>query len=234
MSLMVLAALLAVDPTPASEVLDEKERVDIQQLDHVRLSLPTQQDVDAWQSPGLRVQLGYGYSVVHGWGAAWSFRSQSVMLRPGVRIDRYWALGVALLYGTGPGGVRWSVTAEPSFHPWRQLALTVGLGYGGLAVSGGGPSSGLRGPDQVVSRNLTDGETMETCTGSAVSSLLRAEYLFVVGPLFATGPYVQGSGQWTRCQETFGRIEPETGRPVVLTQWWRQAGVSMGWWFAWR
>jgi hypothetical protein len=234
MPLTLLGLLLAVDaPPPEPPVMDDRARVALAQTDNVRLSLPTEQDVEAWQRPGLRVALGYGQSVVGGWGPAPSFRGFAVMFRPSVRIDRWWGLGVAMLYGSATGGLRWSVTAEPTFYPWRQLALSVGLGYGGLSVSGSGPPGQPRG-SEMVSRTLSDDERLRDCDGSAVSSLLRAEYLFVVGPLFATGPYLQGGAQWTRCHQTLTSDDPETGRPIVLTQWWRQASVTLGWWLTWR
>jgi hypothetical protein len=241
-ALLALASLAAEAPSvvappsaPEARILDERERVEIEQTDNVRLSLPTQDDVEAWRSPGLRVQLGYGYAKLQGSGPAWSFASHSVSLRPSVRIDRYWALAVTMLYGTGPGGVRWSLTAEPTFFPWRQLALSVGLGYGGLSITDpNAPTGRLRGPDEVISRNLAGDEKLQSCTGSALSTVLRAEYLFVVGSLFSTGPFVQAEGQLTRCRATFGRTDPETGRSIVLTQWWRQQGATLGWWFAWR
>jgi hypothetical protein len=233
--LVLLAATAPAPPPPVPHVLDEKERAALEQTDVVRLSLPTESDAAAWAAPGLRVQLGYGYGRVAGSGPAWSWRGHNVLLRPSVRLDEHWGLGVAMLYGTAPGGVRWSVTAEPTFFLWRQTAVTVGLGYGGLSVSDpfafGGRSPG---PDEVVSRDLADDETLHSCTGSAVSGLLRIEHLFVAGPLFASGPMVQGQGQWTRCQATFGRTNAETGRPVVLTQWWRQSSLMFGWWLAWR
>jgi hypothetical protein len=243
MSLTATATALAllrlgpapVAPAPAEQPLDEKERALIEQTDNVRLSLPTESDVQAWATPGLRLQLGYGYGHIFGSAPAWSFGSHSVILRPSVRIDPRWSIGVGLLYGTGPKGLRWSVTAEPTFQIWRRLALTVGLGYGGLSISDpSAPSGRLRGPDEVVSRDLADDERLQSCTGSALASLLRAEYLFIAGPLFATGPYVQLSAQWTRCQATFGRVDAETGRPIVLSQWWQQEGATLGWWFAWR
>ena len=56
----------------------------------------------------------------------------------------------------------------------------------------------------------------------------------MVGPLFASGPYVQAQGQWTRCGWTDELTDRETGRSVVLTQWWRQGGATVGWWLAWR
>jgi hypothetical protein len=229
------AAAPAAAPPPRVHVIDEKERVALQQTEHVRLSLPTQGDVDAWHAPGLRVQLGYAYGLVQGYGPAFSFRSHSFLLRPSVRIDERWAAGVALLFGTGPNGVRWSATAEPTFFPWRQLAVSVGVGYGGLLVSDSSVSTGgLRGPNEPVSRDLTGDERLNSCTGSALSTMARAEYLFVAGPLFSSGPFVEASSQWTRCQASFGRADPETGQAIVLSQWWHQSAVDFGWWFAWR
>jgi hypothetical protein len=222
-------------PAPVVHVVDEKERIALAQTDNVRLSLPTQSDRDAWQNPGLRVQLGYGYGIVKGTGPAFSFHSQTALLRPSVRLDRHWGLGVELLYGTGPNGVRWSVTAEPTFFAWRGLALSAGLGFGGLMVSNpNAPSGTLQGAAVTVSRNTVEGERLQSCSGSALTSAVRAEYLFVAGALFASGPYAQWNGQWTECTATYGRTDAETGMPIVLTQWWQQQGVTFGWWFAWR
>jgi hypothetical protein len=222
-------------PAPIVQVMNEQERIALQQTDEVRLGLPTQSAVDAWRNPGLRVQLGYGYGIVRGVGPAFSFRSQTALLRPSVRLDRYWALGIGLLYGTGPNGLRWGGTLEPTFYPWRDLAVTVGAGYGGLLVSDPNASSGtLQGTPVTVSRDLVAGERLTSCEGAALTALARVEYLFVVGPLFATGPFAQANGQWTHCQNTLGDTDPETGRPIVLTQWWTQRSATFGWWLAWR
>jgi hypothetical protein len=237
LSLIALFLAATAPEPPPPRILDEKELVDRTGTDQVRLSLPTQADFDAWRSPGLRLQLGYGYGLQHGWGPAPSFNSHSVTLRPSVRLDDRWALGVALLYGTGPVGARWSVTAEPTFYLWRELALTVGLGYGGLVVVNPRPVVDAgRSPAEVVSRDLRDDEALSSCAGSALSAVARLDHIFVVGPLFATGPFLQGNAQWTRCHESpgLGTVDNETGRPVVLSQWWRQAGLTFGWWLAWR
>jgi hypothetical protein len=228
------APVVAAPAVAPSHVIDEKERVDLEQTENVRLSLPTESDRQAWESPGLRVSIGYGTGAMRGFGPAWSFSSSGVTLRPMVRIDRHWGLGVSMFYGSAPNGVRWSVTAEPTLYLWRQLAVSVGLGFGGLTVSDFSiPSLGFAGRE-VVSRDVIEGEKLSSCEGSAATSVLRAEYLFVVGALFATGPYLQGNAQWTRCQQRFGPPDPETGVPVSLTQWWRQAGWTAGWWFVWR
>jgi len=218
-----------------THVMDENERVALEQTDNVRLSLPTQGDLDAWASPGLRLQLGYGFGSVYGTGPALSWKSKAVMLRPSLRLDRRWSIGVAMLYGGGPSGIRWSITAEPTLHLWRQLSISAGLGYGGLMVSSpNAPTGRLVGANEAVSRNLADDEKLNSCEGAALSAGLRAEYLMVVGPLFATGPYAQIFSQWTRCEATFGRSDPETGTPVTLTQWWQQSSTNFGWWLAWR
>jgi hypothetical protein len=228
-----LHLLVAADQSQVRQVStrDEKERVALSQTEVVRLSLPTQEDVAAWASPGLRVSLGFGLDRFVGSGPAWSWTGPSVTLRPSLRLDQRWGLGVAMSYGSGPGGVRWSVTAEPTFTPWRQLAIGVGLGFAGLSVA----KAGVRpAPPSVVSRELEEGEELGSCSGSALSSLVRVEYLFVVGPLFASGPFLQAQAQWTRCQSVGGPDDRESGRPVVMTQWWRHGGASVGWWLTWR
>lgn len=228
---LALAALAAAPPPPEVRVIDEKERVRLQQTDVVRLSLPTQADVDAWASPGLRVALGYGYGSIQGRGAAFSFDSHSFALRPSVRLDAHWGAGLTMMYSTGPNGLRWSVTAEPTFYPWRQLALSIGVGFGGLMVTDftidNSPSVG--GDD--VGRDLAQSEQLGECHGSAFSSLARAEYQFVAGSLFSSGPFVQGLAQVTRC---LLKWSGDGSSSTVYSQWWTMTGYTFGWWLSWR
>lgn len=235
-------AAAATPPAPATtqpaaapivHVVDEKERAQLEQTDNVRLSLPTESDRAAWARSGLRVALAYGYGIVTGAGPAWSFRSSSAMLRPSFRLDQRWELGVAMLYGIGPNGVRWSVTIEPTLFVWRQLGISAGVGYGGLFISKADVNTGSL-PTETVSRTLSSSEHLSSCTGSALTTAIRIEYLFVVGSLFASGPFVDLNEQWTGCGQSFGQTDQETGRSVVLTQWWRQTTTTFGWWFAWR
>jgi hypothetical protein len=225
-----LTALAAQSSLHDQYVVDDKQRVAGVQTEVVRLSLPTEGDREAWGTPGLRLQLGYGHGLIEGAGPAWSWRSHGVVLRPSLRLDDRWAIGLGMLYGSGPGGLRWSVTAEPSFLPWRQLAVTVGLGMGGLMVS---EPQGRPFAPELVSRTIGADERLGRCDGSAVSALVRMEYLFVAGPLFASGPFAQAEAQWTLCRERMG-MNDEDGRRVTLTQWWRQRGATFGWWLAWR
>jgi hypothetical protein len=227
------AAPSATAPAPIVHVVDEKERVELEQTDNVRLSMPTESDRAAWASSGLRVALGYGYGIVTGAGPAWSFRSQTALIRPSFRLDEHWELGVTMLYATGPGGVRWSVTAEPTLFLWRQLGISAGVGYGGLFISNSNVNTGTL-ASETVSRTLSDSDHLSSCTGSALTSALRAQYLFVTGSLFASGPFADLNEQWTECTQSFGQVDKETGRAVVLTQWWRQTTATFGWWFSWR
>ena len=76
--------------------------------------------------------------------------------------------------------------------------------------------------------------TCELCNGSGWVGQARVEYLFVVGPLFATGPYLVADGQWTGCTEDFSRTDRETGETAVGRQWWLHLGGAVGWWLSWR
>ncbi|MFN7134185.1 MAG: hypothetical protein ACK4N5_19050 [Myxococcales bacterium] len=216
---------------PVEKTLEE--RATILELDEVRLSLPTEEDAEAWAAPGLRIALAYRFSLVRGTGPAWSGNEHGFVLRPQVRIDERWALGASFQYGFGDG-IQWAASFEPTFYPTRQLGLTVGLGYAGLYVFRG-PQFITPQPSEVASRTITDDRVLSYCEGSGLASLARAEYLFVAGPHFATGPFAQANMQWTACETdlAFGN-DPETGRPIVGTQWWRQQGASFGWWFSWR
>ena len=75
---------------------------------------------------------------------------------------------------------------------------------------------------------------MVACSGVGVAGLLRASYLWVLGPLSATGFALQTDGQWTACVENVGRVEPDTAQSIVRRQWWSNAGGSLTWVISWR
>ncbi|HEY0707674.1 MAG TPA: hypothetical protein VGG33_12805 [Polyangia bacterium] len=213
----------------------EKARARLAQTDNVRLSLPTEDDARAWTRPGFRIQLGYAFGRLYGQGPAWSFPSHALLVRPALRLSSAAAVGVTLLYGSGPRGLRWSVTPELTFHPWRGLALSAGAGFGGFEISDpNAPLGRLDRQTLMTSRELTRDEGLRGCSGMALSSVGRAEYLFVAGPLFASGPFLQAGLQWTECRETLELTEASAGRAVVLSQRWRHWGANGGWWFTWR
>lgn len=224
------ATARANEAPPEPQVKSERDLVEDGYV--LRLSLPTEADADAWMEPGFLVQLGFSMGALRGTGAALSFPTTSFQLRPRVRIDRWWSLATTFsfsLVGGDFSGLRWSATIEPVFHPLRQLGIAVGVGYGGLNVFGGGNDFG----EFTGQETITNGAHISPCAGGALSTLMRADYLFVVGPLFATGPFVTAEGQWTRC-EIYGGNDNETGLRHTRRQWWSQVGGSAGWWLTWR
>ena len=72
------------------------------------------------------------------------------------------------------------------------------------------------------------------CSGTGVIATLRAEYTFLVGELFATGPALTADVQWTGCVETLTRVDPDTGAAIVLRQYWRHASLGASWMVWWR
>lgn len=227
----VTAIASAAEAAPEPQVKSERDLVEDGYV--LRLSLPTEADEDAWMDPGFLVQLGLSKGTLRGIGAAFSFPTTSFQLRPRVRIDRWWSLATtfSFSFANGPDvdGLRWSATIEPVFHPIRQLGIAVGVGYGGLNVFGGGNDFG----EFTGQETITNGTHISPCEGGALSTLMRADYFFVVGPLFATGPFVTAEAQWTRCERYRGD-DTETGLRHTRRQWWTQVGGSAGWWLTWR
>lgn len=219
---------------PATRPLDEKARAAQGQTDRVRLSLPTEDDLVAWQRSGMRLQLGYATGRFHGVDSSPSWSTSGISLRPGMRLGPRWGVFVAMVYAGAPQGLRWSVTLEPTLFVWRQLALSAGIGYAGLMMHNP-MSAGGEHANEKVGRALGSGERLDSCDGEALTTVARLEYLFVMGPLAATGPFVTAQAQWTRCEQRLGDgNDPHSGRPAVLTQTWRNWGISYGWGVTWR
>ncbi len=232
---LLLAAAAANSEPPATNAapLTETEREAVEHTDEVRLSLPTEEDHDAWTQPGLHILLGLSGAKFFGFGPAPTFTSIGAALQLRVRLSALWSIAGTFQYEPTRGvstGLAWSATVEPIFHPLRALGIGVGLGYGGLTADDGVRATGAT---ETVSRTVGNAETLHQCTSGGVSGLARADYLFVAGPLFASGPYVEARGLWTRCADS-GRKDQETGLPVTLSQWWLQRGFAVGWWVAWR
>ena len=248
---LTLALLLAPPATPEETVvLSEKELV--AKDDYVlRLSLPTEEDVAVWRSPGIRIALGYGYGRFFGTRDSTDFSAHHIILHPDFRIDDEWSIASTATYtiaGKDISALRWSVSLEPTWHPWRGLGIAVGVGYAGIlgerqnayfySPDGGGQGYYLPNPEDPVapahSRSAIGRELLQSCQGSGWNTLTRIEYLFVAGPLFASGPFAQGDWQWVACQQSFGDTDTNTGKPINTTQWWGHRGVSLGWWLEWR
>lgn len=209
----------------------------------LRLSLPTQADIDAWKEPGIRVSLGWIQGYQWSFGPGPSMSPLGATLRPWLRISPEWSLGATFSWQATLGsflGLKWGATLEPTWHPWRGLAVSLGLGYGGLMGSNAwwvdapdamNPPGKV--PDQTVSHTLADDEFLANCEAGGWLALARVEYQFVIGPLFSTGPFAQADVQRTGCIEDYGE-DPETGKTIELRQWWMHAGFNLGWWATWR
>lgn len=204
----------------------------------LRLSLPTQADFDAWKEPGIRVSLGWIQGYQWSFGPGPSMSPMGATLRPWLRISPEWSLGATFSWQAtlgGFAGLKWGATLEPTWHPWRGLAVSLGLGYGGLmgnrfAID---PTAPRKPPDQTVSHTIADDELMFLCEAGGWLALARVEYQFVIGPLFSTGPFAQADVQRTGCVDDVGD-DPETGKVIELRQWWMNAGFNLGWWATWR
>lgn len=224
---------------PRLEVQEQTEKDSVNDDEYVlRLSLPTQADLDAWQEPGIRVTLGWIQGRQYGTGPAPDMAPLGAALRPWLRISPHWSVGATFSWQASAGGfegLKWGATVEPSWHPWRGLALSLGLGYGGLL--GRRPwqdREDMDGPqERTVSRTLGDDELLSDCSSGGWLALARVEYQFVVGPLFSTGPFAQVDMQQTGCEMPVGN-DPETGKSIVLRQWWMHRGFNLGWWATWR
>jgi len=241
--LLLLALPARAEDKPAETKVEdpgsrrtEAEKKSVSEDDYVvRLSLPTESDFEAWASEGLRIRLGYAHGWLGSFGPSVPSTDNGALVMAQIRLDRWWSVAATAEYAIAGGdltGLRWAATLEPTLHPWRGLSLALGIGYGGLIVSRT-RFAARPGGSEVATRTLADSEKVNNCQGGGLTTLARAEYLVVVGPIFSTGPFVQGQGQWTRCEEAAG-VNAETGLQIARVQWWKHAGGSLGWWLAWR
>ena len=222
----------------------------------IRLSLATQDDLEAWRTPGFRLQLGGLYGAMDGQDGAPGGWLIGVILRVGARLDAHWSLLGAFQYAsasttgglsglkigedanTALSGLRFSGTLEPTWHINDHFELAVGMGFGGL-VEGG--RAGRPDPD-AVQRNALNGSytfpnahpALPSCQGVGVAGLVRGGWHLLLGPRSATGVDLELFGQWTGCVDDTGRLELDTARPIVRRQWWPHVGSTLSWTVTWR
>lgn len=204
------------------------------------VSLPTVDDRVAWQSPGFRMELGYGYGGLWGAQTAPDADAHAALIRPGVRLDGPWSLYTSLAYAVAGGGLsgaaHYSVTLEPVFHLSDAVRLGVGLGYGGIIQNG----SGRPDPDAAVREGLVANQTLASsdlalpaCVGTGPVALARMEWWIVMGPLSSVGLSFESGWQRTGCEDDTGRREPDTGTAIGRRQWWAhqtwRTSVLFGW-----
>ncbi|MGB8295751.1 MAG: hypothetical protein WCG85_10025 [Polyangia bacterium] len=200
-----------------------------------RLSLPTDSDRAVWKKPGFRFGLGLLYANLVGINGPPSGKFIGPTIRVGIRLDERWSLMGSLQYlfasgKGGMGGLRYAGTIEPTWHATEHLSLAVGIGFGGLVETGSNPPSTLD-----ASYTYPDARTpLAACNGVGVTGLLRAEWLFVLGPRSSTGVALEGDGQWTGCVDDTGNVDLDTATPIVRRQWWPHYGGSLAWVILWR
>jgi hypothetical protein len=206
-----------------------------------RLSLPTESDRALWRKPGFRFGLGLVYGRFYGIGGPPNYNLIGPTIRAGLRLDEAWSLlgSLQYLYATGGGGMRglrFAGTVEPTWHATSHLSLAAGIGFGGIIESGSARANPDPQPSTLDSSyTFPNASTpIPDCNGMGVAGLLRAQWLWVMGPRSATGLAFELDGQWTGCEEDTGRVEPDTARPIVRRQWWPHLGGSLTWEIQWR
>lgn len=206
-----------------------------------RLSLPTEADRDAWARAGFRLSLGFLYGRLEGLEGAPSGRLLGPLVRVGVRLDADWSI-LASFQWTGASstgglsGLRFAGTIDPTWHATRHLSLALGLGFGGL-VEGYTGRPDVEPNPYVITASYTfphASPPMPSCNGVGAAGLARAEWTWVLGPRSATGLALEALGQWTRCEDGSGRLDPDTGQPILRRQYWPHTGVTGSWSITWR
>jgi len=220
-------------PVPATPVFDEDPPP--------RLSLPTESDRELWRKPGFRFGLGLVYGRLYGIGGPPDYQTIGPTIRGGLRLDEAWSLMGSLqyLYATGAAGakgLRFAGTIEPTWHATSHLSLAAGIGFGGIVEQGSSrPDPDPKSGTLDSSYTFPDAShPLSTCNGVGVAGLLRAQWLFVMGPRSSTGLALQFDGQWTACVDDTGRLEPDTATSIVRRQWWPHLGGSLTWEIQWR
>jgi hypothetical protein len=225
----------AETPTPvtATPVFDEDPPP--------RLSLPTESERALWRKPGFRFGLGVVYGRLSGIGGAPTYGLVGPTIRAGLRLDEAWSLMGSLRYlyasgSAGAKGIRFAGTIEPTWHATAHLALAAGIGFGGIVEQGSSRANPDPQPSTLdTSYTFPDAShPLPACNGVGVAGLLRAQWLWVMGPRMSTGLSAQFDGQWTGCVDDTGRVEPDSATPIVRRQWWPHLGGSLTWEIEWR
>lgn len=206
-----------------------------------KLSLPTEADRQAWQRPGFRLGLAFGYGEFTGLRGAPSGRLLAGTLRAGVRLDPTWSLLASFQYALasrtgGLAGMRFAGTIDPTWHVTPSLSVALGFGFGGIVETSSKRMDASPLPGELESSyTFPDASTpMSACSGVGAAGLARVEYAYVIGPRTAASLSLEVVGQWTGCVADTGRIEPDTGDAIVRRQWWPHTGATLALGVTWR
>jgi len=206
-----------------------------------RLSLATEADRDAWQRSGFRFGLGLSFGRLHGLDGAPSGTLFGVLVRLGLRVDADWSLLTSLQYqrvtsSGGLAGLRFAGTLDPTWHVTPNLALAIGMGFGGIVEGNTGRADILPlGSGLATSYTFPSAHpSLPTCSGVGVAGLARAEWSIVLGPRASTSLMFEGTGQFTGCVADTGNVDNDTGEAIVRRQWWPHLGAQLAWGISWR
>jgi hypothetical protein len=208
-----------------------------------KLSLPTEEDREAWTKAGFRLSIGLTYGRMKGLRGAPSGQLLGPLLRVGMRLDKSWSIMSTFEYsgadsatnGNVLSGLRFAGTIDPTWHPTRSLSIAIGFGFGGLLSQtlGDDPSP----TSEEISSPYTFPNArrpVNDCAGVGVSGLLRGEWMYVLGPRAAFSIAAQVMGQWTHCIDETGRVEDDTGQAIERYQYWPHIGSTLTAGFTWR
>lgn len=125
---------------------------------------------EAWGEHGFRVQLRFGMESVDELERSLvPQRRFSFATEPGIRLGRWFSISGTLRYTTLETGLRFSNSADLTFHPFHGLHMSAGVGYGGVWLT--------------------------SCSGGNAIFLTRVGWLLPLGQVFATGPVFQWDWQ---------------------------------------
>lgn len=223
-ALLVLGAVLVAAGWSSNALADDDEERE------TRVSELSLSKDEAWRSQGFRLQVGLGYErFVSDLQRVPPMHGYSILLRTGWRFNEHWSLLGAARYAVTFGdldGLRWTATVEPRFNPLDGLAVSLGIGFGGiLGLRAEGTHPGCSdGP-------VPGSSAVCKCNGGGFVATAKVEYLIAVAELFATGPVLHLDAQWTRCTD---RTTPPGQERQERVQWWRDLGLGIAWVTAWR
>jgi hypothetical protein len=231
-------------PTPDGKPIDDKPIITDEEEGPPKLSLPTEEDRLAWQRPGFRLGLGLTYGKFYGLRGAPSGRTLGPKLRVGVRLDADWSLLASFEYTSAQGdattgihGLRFAGTIDPTWHVTPSLAVSLGLGFGGIVEGDQArPMDASPAPDTLQSSyTFPDASTpISSCSGVGAAALARVEWASVMGPRSQFAVALEFLGQWTGCVDDTGNLEADTGQAIERRQWWPHVGGSLTAGFTWR
>jgi len=213
----------------------------IARADEEKQSIAVETEEQGWQHTGFRLGLALAYGRMEGLRGAPSGRLLGPVLHAGLRLDHDWSLLATFQYESasasgGLSGLRFSGTVDPTWHVTPHLALSLGLGFGGI-VEGNTGRMDLAQQATDVSLTLPGADPpVPSCVGVGASGLFRAEYMWILGPRSQTNVSIEALGQYTSCVKrgSTNAVDPDTAQPIIRTQYWPHAGFTVAWGFAWR